>query len=511
MTVKDMVGNDAPFGESTCIGAKEENSDVIKRQLSHQRPDVAGIISELQRAAPTVSADTHHMENKALIAQVAALRSEMLQDAPLTNERLSLTSLIPEDGHPNVSVYNDELRGLGSPTWLNTVWMWSECYMYRCVLFTPLRSSIHADYPPDQRRLVALFRNTRHWGDFDPFHTQKVMALRSSRMAVMEHVTHFDQLTRGVAHSDFDAQRQGFSAVCKRSLWGNATDLSLLPNISHGEIQQLQKAGGNKDRDGFILVNHLSAAFDRLALAKRLNKPHRRVVIVLDNAGFELLVDILLGAFLIECGLATTVEFHPKDCPWFVSDVIVADVHDLLEELANPDHLFSNVDPRRAQDCATSPQKMALSRLSPRLANMFNDGSLVIRTDPFWTTGGSYWTMNRVAPHLFANLAEADLVIFKGDMNYRKLTGDAMWPTATPFPEAIGPLAKHGLCALALRTCKSDVVVGLAPGQEDVLQQNVLAQGSSSGRSWAWDGKYALAQLSLGRKGGSLDVNVRWT
>lgn len=40
--------------------------------------------------------------------------------------------------------------------------------------------------------------------------------------------------------------------------------------------------------------------------------------------------------------------------------------------------------------------------------------------DDFWTTQYAYQDMPSVAPELVADLAKSGLVIFKGDLNYRK-------------------------------------------------------------------------------------------
>src|SRR5215467_14514342 len=54
-----------------------------------------------------------------------------------------------------------------------------------------------------------------------------------------------------------------------------------------------------------------------------------------------------------------------------------------------------------------------------------------------------------------ALLAEADLVVAKGDANYRRALGDAHWPWTTPFVDIVSyfptPLA-------FLRTCKAEVI-----------------------------------------------------
>jgi len=38
----------------------------------------------------------------------------------------------------------------------------------------------------------------------------------------------------------------------------------------------------------------------------------------------------------------------------------------------------------------------------------------------YWTSSQPYWNMEYDAPNLFKDLSESQLVIFKGDLNYRK-------------------------------------------------------------------------------------------
>ncbi len=75
-------------------------------------------------------------------------------------------------------------------------------------------------------------------------------------------------------------------------LWGNATDLSLLTNMTHEDIQKLQTVSKDEqaERAQFILLDQGESAWEQL----RAN--HERVDIVLDNAGFEVRPWVRLGA-----------------------------------------------------------------------------------------------------------------------------------------------------------------------------------------------------------------------
>jgi hypothetical protein len=73
----------------------------------------------------------------------------------------------------------------------------------------------------------------------------------------------------------------------------------------------------------------------------------------------------------------------------------------------------------------------------------------------------------------------------KGDLNYRRLVGDRNWPATSSFAALTdyfpGPV-------VALRTLKSDVIVGLDPA--------TLADLDNTGTAWRTSGTHALIQLS---------------
>lgn len=283
---------------------------------------------------------------------------------------------------------------------------------------------------------------SKKWKNYDIFARQKMETFRSSRPAVIELAARYKDLvtqleTQSVGEKE-EADKILFMEMCEICLWGNATDLSLLTSLTYEDIQKLQGSEARKASEKNIVVNDLSAAYAVLLAAKKAGKKERRVDIVLDNAGFELFVDLILAGYLLSAGLATHVVLHPKSIPWFVSDVLPQDFGALLNALADP-QTFYTTPSDEDKHAGRTPQPLSaaeadeLSFLFQRWSGFHAEGQLAIRPNRFWTEGGSYWRLPGTAPSLYEDLKESELVIFKGDLNYRKLTGDVRivldhWP-----------------------------------------------------------------------------------
>ena len=258
---------------------------------------------------------------------------------------------------------------------------------------------------------------------------------RSSRPAVIELAAQYrglvSQLESGVKSTKDpeeldEAERILFTEMCEICLWGNATDLSLLTSLTYEDIQKLQGADARKNAEKNILVNDLPAAYKALKEAQRTGKKDRRVDIILDNAGFELFVDLILAGYLLAAGLATQITLHPKSIPWFVSDVIPADFAELLSALANPQDFYSTPEEHTGQSSEALSEKESsdLAFLFQHWAGFHAEGQLLLRPNLFWTSAQSYWHLPQAEPRLYEDLKDSELVIFKGDLNYRKLTAD---------------------------------------------------------------------------------------
>ena len=188
--------------------------------------------------------------------------------------------------------------------------------------------------------------------------------------------------------------------------------------------------------------------------------------IVLDNAGFELFSDLCLAEFLLTAGFVQRVVFHPKSFPWFVSDVTQTDFDWTLDQLA-----------------AAADER--LSRLGKRWKGRCVEKSFAMFHHGFWTLPYDYVQMQVHAPDLYTELGKSSLIIFKGDLNYRKLARDRKWNPTTGFEVALDNFQPAPLCAL--RTLKCDLVVGLRPGQAAETQEKY--------EKWMLTGDFGVVQF----------------
>jgi hypothetical protein len=398
-------------------------------------------------------------EAKRLVNEIGLIRYELVRDKPIPpieDDPATPDPALRAAPH-ELDWWNQQINVTPPLTYLGTSWLFSECYVYR--------------------RLRSCFNRTKYWQHYDPFARQKNDSLVHSAPAIDALVgrlhTYLETTYEDSVPDNSSLQKTLFLDLLLISLWGNRTDLSLLPNLSEDETAQLQAARRAEDTDHHTLVNDAAAVWN---LVQSWHKV--RVDIILDNAGFELFCDLLLADWLVQSGRAQTVYLHGKCIPWFVSDVMPADVtitldlleqHEAFTKLANANALKGMVA-RWRQHIAT--------------------GRWQCIADPFWTSPYAFWDLPTIAPELWHSLCQSALCIYKGDLNYRKLVYDCTWPTETAFSTAIGPLytTPGAPPLLALRTCKADVVVGLAPGQAEKLTKQCP--------DWCVNGEFAVIQFA---------------
>jgi uncharacterized protein with ATP-grasp and redox domains len=290
-------------------------------------------------------------------------------------------------------------------TWLDVPWYWAEAFFYRRVLE------------------ATRYFQPGPWRTFDPYRTTKQTEWEPEAAPRAVDVTLQGLPTDG---------RARFETLLHASLWGNRTDLS------YNVAAQVGPAGRLEDERANLLVDDEERVWEFLQ-----TRPGCRLAIIADNAGTEHLMDLALADFLLSEGLAAQIVLHLKPQPFFVSDTMPDDVEVGLDALTQGD------DAARA--------------LGERVRAYLADGRLQLYTHWSYATSLFYY---QLPDDLHSELATTDLVISKGDVNYRRLLGDAHWPPTTPFDQAT---AYFPAPLVALRTFKSELVVGLRAGQAERL------------------------------------------
>lgn len=183
------------------------------------------------------------------------------------------------------------------------------------------------------------------------------------------------------------------------------------------------------------------------------------------------MTDFCFAGFLTASGLASKIHFHAKAIPWFVSDVTVEDFNWILQQMSRMNHL-------------------AISKLYRMWKNYLQDGTWVLEVNDFWTMPYDYSQMREQCPSLYSHLSQANFIFFKGDLNYRKLVGDLQWDPTTELTYSLREFSPAPLCVL--RTLKSDVVVGLKPGQAEEV--------AAKDKNWMINGEWAVISVCEGSR-----------
>jgi hypothetical protein len=187
--------------------------------------------------------------------------------------------------------------------------------------------------------------------------------------------------------------------------------------------------------------------------------------VIADNAGTELTLDLALADFALT-HLDTPVVVHVKVHPTFVSDATTEDVLSFLG--LGGDQRFE-------------PRSTPAVAFVKRLGDAVQSGRLELAAHPFWNGPASLWELPAEHTERFTG---ARLAVLKGDANYRRAVNDAVWPPETPFRDV---LAYFPAPLLALRTLKSDPIVGLPMGRARELDER--------DPTWRVNGKRGVASL----------------
>lgn len=378
-------------------------------------------------------------EIKTTIGEISQLKNQLQTGKPFEE----FCSPDPDSG-----IWNSHLKELqekGVPlNYYETDWLFAECYLYR--------------------KIREIFATKKCLHTLDPFSAQKNLLLKESLPALCPLLHHLED--RGVPDSSvvmnvMEAKEEIFQ-LFKCALWANRLDLSLSGGsscVQNDILREVEKWNDN------IIVNDLEKLYSTILSDN--NNCDKTIEYVMDNSGMEALCDFCLADGLITRFGIKRINFRVKPIPWYVSDVMIRDFHHSIDSvMCYPDPVFQ--------------------KFGKRWKKYLESGVWTVTSDVYWCLGLGYSAMQETDTELYSILSRASLVIFKGDLNYRKLLQDMNWEPTTPFAVALGDF--HPAPLVTIRTCKADLICGLEKGVAEALS-------AKHSTTWMTSGDFAVIQF----------------
>lgn len=415
--------------------------DILRRGYTHMVQDIG---SKTSLPEPLRGAETGTFTEYSIVERLPDIATRTIDEnsfPPEVNARIEqLRQEIPaapirpvdDRDAPDAPDWKRYIALHHGQNWLEVPWFFAEMYFYRRIL------------------AATGYFGAGPLAGVDPFVYQKRQGLLTMAGPICSLSAHLAGWLEGQAW-DAGALRRAISTA----LWGNQADQSLWPAAEGNHRGHVDQG----DRADHILADDREAV---IGYVMELRRGAARADLVTDNAGFEFVCDLALADYAVSTG-GVTVHLHLKPYPFYVSDAMINDFHETAAHLAASD----DADVRA---------------FGERLSDHVGAGRLVLHDDTFWTSPLAMWALPR---RLQDEFTESELVITKGDLNYRRLLGDRHWPHTMPFTAVVDYFAAP---LLALRTCKSEVVVGLEPGQpEDAAAQDP---------DWLTNGQWGVIQFA---------------
>jgi len=206
-------------------------------------------------------------------------------------------------------------------------------------------------------------------------------------------------------------------------LWGNRVDLSLFSIADDSRGKTAEHESHN------LLIDHSERLIELLLDSKRVD-------IILDNTGQELVCDLFLTWYLLTGTPDRKVHLHAKKYPFYVSDAMLKDVVETIEAFQGR-------------------KNGTLSRIGAGLTGYMEQERLVLHDHYFWNSPLGY---DQLPEGITRQLMQSDIVLLKGDVNYRRMLSDRKWEISRNMEELTGFFpASFAL----IRTMKSESVVDI--------------------------------------------------
>ena len=298
--------------------------------------------------------------------------------------------------------WNHHLDQFKNKTWLELPWYFAETFFYRRLL-----------------EVIDYFQPGR-FRKRDPFHLSKRVEITRNMNTLTQTIDSLGKIEDVI---------RGFEQRLHASLWGNRLDLS---NFTVKNTIKHHQATIEREN---IIINDFSKIYHTFN-----NETVSNIAFFHDNVGMELEFDLLLADFLLEKKWVETIVFYLKPYPFFVSDAMIKDLQETL-------HIFKSVPYSNVND------------LGKRIHRALNNGTIFLSTDLFWASPYHYSEMSQ---SLSEELSQYDLIILKGDVDYRRLLSDRHWPYTKSITDIIGYFPTS---LVILQTLKSPIIVNLTKKQ----------------------------------------------
>jgi len=239
--------------------------------------------------------------------------------------------------------------------------------------------------------------------------------------------------------------REKLPALLRCGLWANRLDLSY--------SQLLERYRNSREEESNqLLLDHSAMVTEKILQARRID-------LILDNAASELIADLHLVQTLLQYSRELKAVLHCKAVPYYVSDATVEDVTATIL-------------------CMKQSPRAELRHMGRSLSRWIERGSLVLSEHPFWN-GPLHFP--ELSSDLKRELGRSDLVILKGDLNYRRLLADRRWDPATPMEAIVGYFPS---ALVTLRTTKSELIVDMPREKVERLERD--------DPKWLVEGRYGI-------------------
>lgn len=305
----------------------------------------------------------------------------------------------------------------------------------------------------------------------DPYYETKIKALKDDWAAGHDKSKIYRLLEIadriGHAQGDDDWSRL-LDELLEENLSANSTDLSQMFWEKFSEVRAVLD---NKDKFWASYVCNMRNV-------KRIN-------ILVDNFGIELLSDLVLGYYFVcRKGKNSEIEivYHTNKLPVYVSDVFIAG-----QSHANDVELLMNTLSGFAEkDESGSRITEVLCRINNMIKTKFSFKpnlfwNMPVRYEDLFTTKYKSLANFDVEKSIFTG---SDLLVIKGDLNYRRLVGDTnYWPG-----KSISSLIKYvNAPLLIIRSFKSNVTL-LGKSYSKFIK-------TKPAEDWQSNGRYGIIQF----------------